>query len=150
MRLKQPTMRAVVGSLLLVTFVAGASAGVLGDRLIAKPAVGLRVTMDEMSGVLDRLDLTPAQRSRAGMTIARTAPRTRAIMLEAAERLRLVADSVDRELRDILTPEQQVRLDSLRRGPRLLLKRKIVTPGGTTVDTLLDTSVPTRRVQPKP
>ena len=63
-------------------------------------------------------------------------------MLELADRLKIVGDSVDAELRAILTPEQRVRRDSLRRDPRLMLKRKTVTPEGTRVDTLIDTSGP--------
>jgi hypothetical protein len=58
-------------------------------------------------------------------------------MLEAAERLRLVADSVDVELRGILTPAQQRVLDSLRVGPQFTLKRKVQGPNGTAVETLL-------------
>jgi hypothetical protein len=54
-----------------------------------------------------------------------------------ADRLRAVADSVDAELRKILTPEQRTRLDSLRvHGPQFMLKRKRVTPTGTAVDTV--------------
>jgi len=59
----------------------------------------------------------------------------------------MVADSVDAELRTILTPEQRLRLDSLKREPRFILKRKVVTPIGTKVDTLLDTSGASRRRQ---
>jgi hypothetical protein len=58
-------------------------------------------------------------------------------MVDMADRLRAVADSVDAELRQILTPEQRTRLDSLRvNGPQFMLKRKRVTPTGTTVDTV--------------
>jgi len=46
-----------------------------------------------------------------------------------------VADSVDAELRAILTPTQRARLDSLRRQPVFMLKRK--TRGtGTKIDTV--------------
>jgi hypothetical protein len=54
-----------------------------------------------------------------------------------------VADSVDGELRSILTADQRRRLDSLRTEPRLMLKRKM---DGQKVDTILDTgSTPRRR-----
>lgn len=56
-------------------------------------------------------------------------------MLEVAERLRAASDSVDAELRAILTTEQRARLDSLRRQPMFMIKRK--TAGNvTTVDTV--------------
>ena len=145
---KQPSIMAVVSSLLLLTFVAGASAGVIGERLTAgTPSPRIRETVRDMSAVLDRLALTPEQRVRAEAIVARTAPRTREIMMEAAEQLRLVADSLDRELRTILTAEQGMRLDSLPRATRLMLKRKTVTPVGTAVDTLLDTGVAGQRVR---
>jgi hypothetical protein len=56
-------------------------------------------------------------------------------MREVAERLQIVSDSVDAELRAVLTPEQRARLDSQRRAPMFMIKRKM--PGSaTTVDTV--------------
>ena len=137
-------LRIAVFTLMLLAFVAGASAGVAGDRLLT-PRVRLRTTFDDMSGVFDRLRLTAEQRRQAEEIVAGSAPRTRAVMLELGERLQRVADSVDLELRAILTPEQRLRLDSLRSDSRLLLKQKVITPGGIRVDTLLDT---TRKSRP--
>jgi Spy/CpxP family protein refolding chaperone len=131
--------RVLVMSMLALAFVAGAFAGIAGDRLLA-PRLRIRAAMQDMSDVFDRLALTPEQRVQAESIVADAAPRSRAVMLELADRLRIVADSVDAELRAILTPEQRLRLDSLRRESRLMLKRKMVTPAGTRVDTLIDTS----------
>lgn len=139
-----PRLRIAVFTLMLLAFVAGASAGVAGDRLLT-PRVRLRATFDDMSRVFDRLQLTAEQRRQAEGIVAGSAPRTRAVMLELGERLQRVADSVDLELRAILTPEQRLRLDSLRSDSRLLLKQKVITPGGIRVDTLLDT---TRKSRP--
>jgi hypothetical protein len=130
-------------SLLVVTFAAGMFAGIGADRLLA-PRLRIRGPADDMSAVLDRLSLTPAQRVQAEAIVARTAPRAQAVMTELAERLRVVADSVDAELRAILTPEQRLRLDALRREPRFMLKRKMATPTGTRVDTLIDSVLPSR------
>jgi len=88
-----------------------------------------------MSGVLDKLALTPQQRVQADAIIQRSAPRTEEAMLEIAERLRTVSDSIDEELRSILTADQRARLDSLKRQPMLMLKRKR-SGGATTVDTV--------------
>jgi hypothetical protein len=96
----------------------------------------LRVRIDDLSAVLDRLQLTAEQRRLADSIVARSAPRSEAIMLEVGERLRAVADTVDRELRTILTAEQRARLDSMRTGPHLVLKRKEAGSGATRVDTL--------------
>ena len=63
-------------------------------------------------------------------------------MLELGTRLRSVADSVDAELRAILTTEQRLRLDSLKQNSRLLLRRKVVGPGGIRTDTVIDTVLP--------
>jgi hypothetical protein len=88
-----------------------------------------------MSPVLDELQLTPRQRSQADSILERSAPRSEEAMREVAERLQRVSDSLDAELRAILTAQQRARLNSLRRRPIFMLKRK--TPGSaTTVDTL--------------
>ena len=133
-----PRWRVLVASLLALSFVAGAFAGIAADRLMA-PRLRIRATVGDMSDVLDRLALTPAQRAQADGIVARTAPRSRAIMIELAERLRLVSDSVDTELRAILTPAQRARLDSLKREPRFVLKRKVNEAGRARVDTVMDT-----------
>ncbi len=127
--------RAIAVALLALAFVAGAAAGVAADRLLTpKPTIRARITRD-MSAVLDKLGLTSQQRAQADSIIQRSAPRTEAAMLEVAERLRNVSDSVDTELRAILTTEQRARLNSLRRQPLFMLKRK--TPGSATkVDTV--------------
>jgi hypothetical protein len=55
------------------------------------------------------------------------------MMLDVADRLRGLSDSVDAELRAILTPQQRARLDSLRGERKLMLKRKTIGAGGATV-----------------
>ena len=137
-------LRFTVLTLVILAFVAGVSAGVVGDRVMA-PRVRLRATLDDMSSVFDRLRLTPEQRRQAEAIASRRMPRSREVMIELGERLRQVADSVDAELRAVLTPEQRAVLDSLRSDSRLLLKRKTLTPGGVRVDTILDTSQTRKR-----
>jgi hypothetical protein len=126
--------RAIAAALLAAAFVAGAAAGIVADRLTS-PRPTIRVRQD-MSGVLDKLNLTRAQRAQAEAILQRRTPLSEDAMREVAERLRAVADSVDAELRAILSPAQRVRLDSLRPRTLLMLKRK--TPDNlTTVDTVL-------------
>ena len=137
-------LRFTVLTLVILAFVAGVSAGVVGDRVMA-PRVRLRATLDDMSSVFDRLRLTPEQRRQAEAIASRSMPRSREVMIELGERLRQVADSVDAELRAVLTLEQRAVLDSLRSDSRLLLKRKTLTPGGVRVDTILDTSQTRKR-----
>lgn len=135
---KRSRSRAIAWGLLALAFVAGAAAGVTADRWFApKTTVRARITRD-MSGTLDKLGLTPEQRARAEAIIERSAPRSEQAMREIAERLQSVSDSVDAEVRAILTIAQRASLDSLRRQPIFMLKRK--TPGSaTTVDTLFPT-----------
>jgi Spy/CpxP family protein refolding chaperone len=132
--------RTLILSLLLLAFIAGASSGVAGRRLLA-PRMGVRTQIADMSTLLDQLDLSVEQRQRADSIVSRKAPRSTAIMLETIERLREVADSVDRELRDVLTDDQRRKLDAIRRPSRLMLRRKMITPRGTVVDTIVDTSI---------
>ena len=121
----------------IAIFVIGAAVGVLANRFLA-PQRSIRLSAGSMTGVLDRLQLTPQQRAQAESILARSSPRSEAIMLDVSERLRGVADSVDAELRLILDPSQRARLDSLRRNkPQIMLRRKMISPGGVTVDTLL-------------
>jgi len=132
-----PRTRMVGAMVLLAVFVAGAASGVAVDRLWSSGR-GIRVKLEPRDGgMLDKLELTPEQRARAEAIMDRRAPRTEAMMIEVGERLQLIADSVDAELRAVLTADQRIRLDSLRSGQRLLLKRKIIQPGGAEVtDTL--------------
>ena len=132
---KRSRSRAIAGALLVLAFVAGAAVGVTADRLLTpKPAIRARITRD-LSGVLDKLGLTPQQRTQANAIVKRSGPRTEEAMLEVAERLRTVSDLVDAELRAILTTEQRARLDSLRRQPMFMIKRKM-SGSGTKVDTV--------------
>ena len=133
-----PRPRLVATLLLAAVFIAGGAAGYALARVApfgGEPRVRAMITAD-MSGVLDRLELSPDQRAQARAIIERSAPRTEQTMMDVADRLRAISDSIDAELRAILTPTQRLRLDSLRVNRRLLLKRKMVTPGGTKVDTL--------------
>lgn len=130
---------ALLAALLGAVFVAGIAVGVIGDRMTsaARPQTRTIIKAD-MSGILDHLELTPQQRAQADSIVSHRAPRSEGLMIEMAERLKGVADSIDAELRRILTPAQQARLDSLRSNePRVMFKRKFVTPSGTTVDTVI-------------
>jgi len=135
--------RVIVFTLVALAFIAGASAGFAGERLMVGKTIRVRAVHD-MDGVLDRLGLTPEQRRVADSIVARSAPRAEAIILEVGERLRAVSDSVDAELRSVLTPNQRIRLDSMRSGSPLLVRRKVRPGGVTTVDTLFDSTAKRR------
>jgi hypothetical protein len=143
---------AVLGPLLAAVFVAGVAVGVIGDRLAAKPGAqalkGIRISRGVTPVYLDRLELTQAQRVRVDSILARRAPPSESLMFDVLERMHSVALEVDSEIRLILTPTQRARLDSLRGSqPQMMLKRKVVTPGGTSVDTVV---VPRRDTVARP
>ena len=73
----------VIASMVALAFVSGASAGVAGDRVLSARA-GIRVTLDDGSALLDRLSLSPEQRSRAEEILAHRSPLVRAVMADAA------------------------------------------------------------------
>jgi Spy/CpxP family protein refolding chaperone len=141
---KQP--RLVGAALLLVVFIAGVAAGFALRGLAFDPLRvtrgSIRMVSADMSSVLDELALTPRQRAQADSILQRRAPASKAMMLEVGNRFRAISDSVDAELRSILTPTQRARLDSLRAKQTMVLRRKTVGAGGTTV---VDTIIPRRR-----
>jgi Spy/CpxP family protein refolding chaperone len=125
----------LAGALLAMTFGVGVLSGVALDRWLIPPKEsGVRI-MRDYSSVLDALELTVEQRTRAQALMEESNPASESVLRRASEELRQVADSVDQRLREILTPEQQARLDTMRRQPVFIIKRRLPS-GATTVDTL--------------
>lgn len=130
--------RLIGAALLLAVFIAGVAVGLALDRVARPEQRGKTVIVADMSRVLDRLELSALQRAQADSIVKRRAPTTERTMLDVADRLRGVSDSLDAELRAILTAQQRLRLDSLRGERKFILKRKSAGAGGTTVvDTVL-------------
>jgi Spy/CpxP family protein refolding chaperone len=138
--------RARAAALLAAVFAAGALAGAAVDRaLVPRPTIRTRIGTST-GGVLDSLGLAPEQRRRVDAALERGRPRIEAAMRDVLPRLRAVSDSIDAEVRAILTAEQRARLDALRaRGaggtPRLILKQQTKGPESTVTraETLLTT-----------
>lgn len=123
--------------LLLAVFAAGVGAGIGVDRAITTGSTLETRLSTDMPAVLGRLGLTAEQRRGVDSLLERSRPRAQAAMAELVPRLGAIADSLDAELRQILTPAQRARLDSLGGQGLLVLKRKRSGPGGVKVDTLL-------------
>ena len=121
--------------LILLVFAAGALCGVAADRLWLRADSARHASMLSMSSVLDKLELTTAQRASVEAILAREAPNSQRAMFELSVRLRNTADSIDTAIRTILTPQQRTRLDSLRPLPTFILKRRD-SAGVTAVDTV--------------
>ena len=93
--------------LLLAVFAAGVAAGIGLDRAIA---TGSRLEARLNTGmpeVLGRLGLSREQRQAVDSLLERSRPRAQAAMAELVPRLGAIADSLDAELRGILTPAQR-------------------------------------------
>jgi hypothetical protein len=104
---------------LVVVFLAGMMAGYAmhGSRPPEQRRVQRRVAIGEPLS-LDSLSLSADQRRRADSIIAAIQPATDSIINALVPRVRMLTDSVDRALREILTPSQRERLDALRRARR--------------------------------
>jgi hypothetical protein len=122
-------------ALLAAVFVAGLVAGTAVERVRhPQPTIRTRLVMNTPE-LLDRLGVTPEQRAAATAILERSSPRSEAAMRELVPRLAAIADSVNAELAQVLTPAQRAKLDSLTGDRQFLLKRK--TPDGASrVDTI--------------
>ena len=109
-------------ALLVLTFVAGALAGVAVERVRTArqapepppPDITMLRPLREgtLPPVLRQLNLTPAQREQIIQILERGRPRTDSILREMLPRLRATTDSIHAELRAVLTPAQLATWDS--------------------------------------
>ena len=117
-------IRAQGVTLLVVTFVVGALAGMAFERLrIPRPDLppgrdpGLGMMRpfgpDRLPPMFGELDLTAEQQAQIRDIIERSRPRTEELLDSMLPSLRAVTDSVRDEIHAVLTPEQAVKLDSL-------------------------------------
>ncbi len=104
-------------SLLLVTFLAGAAAGVAGSRLMMPaapmmpPFMGGPARSAAHDPMFMELGLTPAQTASIDSVLARSRPKVEAVMAESRPRLRALLDSVRAEIQAVLTTEQRDRFE---------------------------------------
>lgn len=104
-------------------FLAGLFAGLAVTRW-ERAAPSPQSTTVGLSQSLDELDLTEAQRERIDRILATSQARTDAVLAEALPRLRAVVDSVDGEIRAVLTEEQRDRFGEIRRRP--VVRRRVL------------------------
>jgi len=64
----------------------------------------------------ESLQLTPEQRTRIRTIMDANRPRTDALLHETWPQLRALLESVQRQVEQVLTPEQRARLSDMRRG----------------------------------
>jgi Spy/CpxP family protein refolding chaperone len=120
---------------LLVTFLSGALAGAavlhvarVAPAAAARPDSVARVAPPEriienmkmartgIPVVYEALDLTPSQRLQIAGIMDANRPRTDSLLSETWPKLHALLDSIQRQVEQVLTPEQRARLAALRRG----------------------------------
>lgn len=109
--------------LLAVAFSVGALAGAAGERVrasrVGPPPPEFMRPPGRFPGFFDRLDLTETQREQIDQIFRESRPLTDSLMNAWLPRVRVVMDSVQQRVRNILTPEQREQLDEMevfRRG----------------------------------
>lgn len=130
-------------ALLAVTFIVGVLAGLAAERALAsrrapefppsgRPMMG-GWRAGELPQMFRRLELTEEQRAQIETILERARPRTEAVLKEMMPRLHAAMDSVNQEIRLVLTPEQISKLDSIMeemRSRRLRRRGRLGRPMG--------------------
>ncbi|HEX2191503.1 MAG TPA: hypothetical protein VHG51_21505 [Longimicrobiaceae bacterium] len=123
----RPSRARLLGiALLVATFAAGLLAGAAFDRTLAarEPEPPQEAGWDcrghgaKTSMILDRLDLTPEQRTRVDAVMERRRAQADSFWEREGPRMRAIVDSTRAEVRAILTPEQRAEYDRLREEHR--------------------------------
>ncbi|NIP83389.1 MAG: hypothetical protein GWM90_30855 [Gemmatimonadetes bacterium] len=97
--------------LLAAVFLAGGLAGMAVDRVVAGEDRGERDRRDDDRGrrsyVIDRVDMSAAQRDAIDAILERRSERMRAVWREVEPRMDAITDSARAEIMAVLTPEQR-------------------------------------------
>jgi len=105
-------IRLVTALVILGVFVTGAAAGFGLARWVA-PSHEDRRPPPPLGRLLDKLSLTPEQRTAAEAISERFEREVDAVMQEAFPKVRNLREAAAKELRALLTPEQAARFDAL-------------------------------------
>lgn len=125
----------------LATFIAGALAGAAGGRMLGGGATPLGATLvtvsRQMPGALRGLGLSADQERAIQSVFDRHQPRSDSLLRTLMPAVRAITDTLDAEVRAILTPSQRAQLDRMRRPePTFLLKHRGPFDSTERVDTL--------------
>lgn len=119
-------------------FLAGLFAGLAVARL-SSPGSDPAPAATGLTASLDALDLTSEQRQRIERILSGSQGRTDRALEEVLPRLQAVVDSVDGEIREVLTDEQRIRFEEIRRHR---IVRRDVIRGDSVVAGPADTFAP--------
>ena len=111
--------------LIVLIFAVGVLAGGAFERVRARHGPPMRRMMQpgELPGPFGKLELTEDQRTRIVEIFDSARPRTDAILQEMMPRLQAIQDSIQADIREVLTPEQVALLDEE-------VQRDKMRPGG--------------------
>jgi hypothetical protein len=111
--------RAVGLIVLLAVFAAGVAAGIEWSKVRGN-GVSVNVRMStRLPSELTALGLSKAQEDSLRTIIIAGQRRTRSVLREIENRLTPVVDSVESEVRSVLTPEQRARFDASHKKRRI-------------------------------
>ena len=110
------TVRLLTAVLLLATFAAGTVMGAGVCRWVVPREERMPPPM--LAPIpLEEFDLTQQQWEDIRIIVDRRRPELDAILQETYPKVRKITDEIDKEVRDVLTPEQKVRFDELKKRP---------------------------------
>ena len=94
--------------LIVIIFVVGVLAGGAGERIRASRGKPMRPFRQpgELPRPFARLDLTEEQQAELSLIFESAGPRTDSVLQELMPRLQVINDSIQEQIREILTPEQ--------------------------------------------
>ena len=121
----------LVAGVLAAVFAAGLASGTAIRGLLARGTEGPSTSWDAM---VRAMDLTAEQERRIDSIFDTYQPRTDTLLMSLVPRLRALADSMDTDLRPVLTESQRELLSDARSRQLFMLRLK--TPQGERVDTL--------------
>lgn len=107
--------------LLAVTFLVGALAGTAVDRVARDDAPAAESRDDDRQDdgdrdrryIIDRVDMSDAQRTAIDSILERRVRRMRAVWREVEPRLDAITDSARADIMEVLTPEQEAEYEKL-------------------------------------
>lgn len=121
--------------LLAVVFFAGSLTGAAALNGRLGSAAAQRISIDATQG-LGALGLSAEQRAGVDRIMARHQPAVDSIVQTAMDDLRTRMESVHAEVRELLSPDQVLLLDSLLlEGPRVRAVRRTLGPDGSVLQT---------------
>jgi Spy/CpxP family protein refolding chaperone len=109
------TVRLLTAILLVATFAAGTVTGVGVCKWIAPPHAP--PPPPPMAGgplPFEQLDLSPEQQEKVHAILERHRPELEAVLRESFPRVRAINEKIEREVREVLTAEQQKRLEEIK------------------------------------